>query len=142
MGTKKNRWSEKDIKTLLSTMDKKGFNAKSCIAVAKKLGRSSSAVQNKYRALTGKNKTKISAVAPGHVPAPVIDEAEKQFQKAKAREEFDELFVSQPSFTPEPKVEVAEHAQEFIKVRKAKLVHYKDDILILQVDGEIVIYNI
>ena len=56
MGTKKNRWSEKDIKTMMSMMDKNGFTAETTSAVAKKIKRSTSAVQNKYRALTGKVK--------------------------------------------------------------------------------------
>jgi len=134
MGTKKTRWSEKEIKTLMSTIDKKGFSGETCIAIAKKIGRSSSSVQNKYRALVGKVK-KTKTIAEKHygtTPANSFEAAEAAFNNANHT-------APEPV---EPVIEVAEHAKDFIAVKDAKLVHYTDNILILQVDKDIVIYKI
>ena len=136
MGSKKNRWSEKDIKTMLSIIDKKGFSNETCIAVAKKIKRSSSAVQNKYRSLVPIAKKQTSI---GTRPYANKGVAASSFEAAEA------AFANSNHTAPEPVepvVEIAEHAQEFVTVKEAKLVHYANDILILQVDKDIVIYKI
>ena len=141
MGTKKNRWSEKDIKTMMSMMDKNGFTAETTSAVAKKIKRSTSAVQNKYRALTGKVK-KPKSIAKQHYSnngaGSAIDAAEQAFKAST------EGSANTNSTVPEQevKIEIADHAKGFIEVKDAKLIHYTNNLLILQVGKEVVIYNI
>lgn len=139
MGTKKKRWTPSEVKEVMKTVTKKGNNSKTWLSLAKKLKKSTSAVYNKWREQVKIIEKEMSAetVRPS-VTSTAIDAAEQAFKAST------EVSANTNSTVPEQevKVEIADHAKGFIEVKDAKLIHYTNNLLILQVGKEVVIYNI